>query len=184
MGLENMKILPYAALLTSAALATTVSANPCYDRLDMLSNPSATADYEASGHQDLGNGVVLSLHSDMDGHTNTVSSRFRMEFCQAGRSVGIIYRGSCFGENNPFCGHAGLDREGSFETDPVPIEAAIVDMNTSSQVYSLQEFTDRLEDLGARVQDPVVSEFESCACAAFYPELLGNKRPHRDRNSQ
>lgn len=92
--------------------------------------------------------------------------------------------GSCFGENNPFCDHAGLDGEGSFEADPAPIKAAIVDMSTSSQVYSWNEFTLRLEGLGARLQDPVVSEFESCACAVFYPELLGNKRPNRGRNSQ
>lgn len=179
-----MKTLSCAALLTSAALATTASANPCYDRLDMLSNPSATADHEASGHQDLGNGVVLSRHSGMDGHTNTVSSRFLMEFCQSGRSVGVIYQGSCFGENNPFCDHAGLDGEGAFEADPEPIQAAIVDMTTSSHVYSWEEFTQRLEDLGARLQDPVVSEFESCACAVFYPELLGSKRPNSIRNSE
>ena len=179
-----MRVFPYAALLTSAVLATSAAANPCYDRLDMLSNPSATADLEDTGHQDLGNGVVLSRHSGMDGHTNTVSSRFRMEFCQSGRSVDVIYKGSCYGENNPFCDHAELDGEGSFEADPAPIQAAIVEMNTSAQVYSWKEFTQSLEGLGARLQDPVLSEFESCACAVFYPELLGNKRPNRVRDSQ
>ena len=179
-----MRVFPYAALLTSAVLATSAAATPCYDRLDMLSNPSATADFEDTGHQDLGNGVVLSRHSGMDGHTNTVSSRFRMEFCQSGRSVEVIYRGACFGENNPFCGHAGLDGEGSFEADPAPIQAAIVEMNTSSQVYSLDAFAQRLESLGARLQDTVVSEFESCACAVFYPKLRGNKRPNSVRNSE
>ena len=175
-----MNVLPCAALLTLALLAAPALANLCHDPIDL----NSTAFHGSTGHQDLGNGAVLSRHSDMDGHTNTVFARFRMEFCQSGRTVEIIYRGRCFGENNPFCDHAGLDPERSFEADPATIEATIVEMNASSQVYSLQEFNQRLEDLGARLQEPVLSEFESCTCAVFDPELRATKRSNRVRNSE
>ncbi|MCH2066650.1 hypothetical protein [Shimia sp.] len=179
-----MSFIVFAAMLALTFMAQLTFAMPCVDRLNMLRDPSATANYSVSGHRDLGNGVVMSRHSTMDGHTATVSAGFKMEFCQSGRSINVIYRGACFGKDKRFCDHIELDSQGHFAADPGPIEAALVEMNMSALVYSWAEFTANLEDLGARLQDPVVSTFESCGCAVFYPELLGGKSPHPVRNSR
>ena len=72
---------------------------------------------------------------------------------------------------------------GSFEVDRDPIEEAIFEMINAARIYTFDEFTETLGRLGARLDGPTVSDHESCGCAVFYPELIGDKRPGRIRKN-
>lgn len=169
------------ATISFTSVATGLLANPCFEHRDFS---TGSTDYSHSfGHQDLGNGTVLSNHSGWDGHSNTSSSRFTMDFCETGQRVSIIYEGSCIGEDNPYCSVAGLTEAGSFEVDPDPIEEAILGMTRADQTYTFDQFASALARLGARLDGPTVSDYESCGCAVYYPELIGEKRPNRIREN-
>ena len=164
-------------------IATDALANICDDETAPKLDLSASGESLSYGHADLGHGAVLSEFRNWDGHTATNSSGFRIEFCQSGSAIDVIYKGACYGADNPFCSAIGLDDEGSYLADEQPIRAAVWQMATSSEVYRLDDISLALTNLSAHVVLQPDNEFESCGCAVFYPDLIGDKRPNSVRTS-
>lgn len=171
-------------LVNSALVASKAQANPCYERVDMTTMPDATATWYDIGHRDLGDGIVFSEHSAWDTHRNISSSSFKLSFCEAGRRIRVLYYRRCFIDFARNCRFVGLEGEGFSVADPDPIRTAMIEMVTSDEVYDWNAFRSRLERLGAYVIDPETSGYESCGCAVFYPEMVGDRWPHRVRESE
>ena len=171
------------ASVLSASVAVAESCSISFGANGSVPDLSASGAHESNDHQDLGNGTILSQQSTWDGHTATNSANYRLEFCVSGQAISIFYMASCLGEGNPYCEEVGLSGPGSFEADRASIKSAILGMAVSDNEYSLIEFTERLEGLGARLRTHDSSGNESCGCAAFYPELIGEKRPNQFREA-
>lgn len=115
----------------------------------------------AEAARDLGGGFVEQhFHSGAEGE---VSTHADFEHCATGRSI-----------------RATISRTTDQEAYEAPVDPSdlVREAIGSSDTYTLEEVVELLRSRGIEAET-VASDFESCGCAVFYPELVGSKTPWR-----
>ena len=144
------------------ALPVAVAAedgDQCILRGTTLTEEGQMGHFSDDAPRDIGNGFIV-YHRERS-EIGLDSTTAQIEHCATGRSI--------------YANLSRLNAEDIYQASADPTQL-VREAIASSEVLGLEEVVTLLRSRGIEAETSS-SEFESCGCAVFYPELVGGKMP-------
>ncbi len=146
-------------LLGTLPAAAAAQGDECIVHATTTTPRGEMSHFSADASRDLGGGLVAqSLHAGSEGD---VSTHVNFHHCASGGFIRATVSRSTDGEAY------------SAPTDPADLVREAI---ASPVTFDLEGVVELLRSRGIEAE-LLPSEFESCGCAVFYPELVGDKTP-------